>query len=163
LAYLSVYRYWLLQPKKLKSSSTGISSTTGTATISVQTAKKKATLKDKVGKGKAAHAPKGLLGDADYVTLMMGGRRKAKQEAEKLVEQAHVTWALSTEYWVLSAELYVSESLLGHLLNILTYQHLARHLLSKENNTAPSSSSLQVFGQFTGNLWYSEAEGLWAN
>jgi hypothetical protein len=51
----------------------------------VQTAKKRATLKEKTGKGKAAHASTGVLGDVDYVALMMGGRRKAKQEAEKLV------------------------------------------------------------------------------
>jgi len=69
----------------LKSSST-VSSATGTPTAPVQAAEKRATLKEKIGKDKAAHASssKGVLGDVDYVTLMMGGRRKAKEEAEKL-------------------------------------------------------------------------------
>jgi len=41
-------------------------------------------LKEKKVKDKPTHATNGVLGDADYVSLMMGGRRKAKQEAEKL-------------------------------------------------------------------------------
>ncbi|KAF8236355.1 hypothetical protein L208DRAFT_1390806 [Tricholoma matsutake] len=71
-------------PKRLKSSSS--SSATSTATTSqsqVHMAKKRATLKEKAGKGNTAHDSKRVLGDVDYVALMMGGRRKAKQEAEK--------------------------------------------------------------------------------
>jgi len=50
----------------------------------VQTSKKKAGLKDKTkGKG-TVKAEGGVLGGADYVSLMMGGRRKARQEAGKL-------------------------------------------------------------------------------
>ena len=55
----------------------------------VQTAKKRATLKEKIGKGKATQSSTGVLGDVDYVALMMGGRRKAKQEAEKLEARTH--------------------------------------------------------------------------
>lgn len=77
------------QPKRLKSSSS--SSATSTATTSqsqVHMAKKRATLKEKAGKGNTAHDSKRVLGDVDYVALMMGGRRKAKQEAEKLAHDA---------------------------------------------------------------------------
>lgn len=76
-------------PKRLKSSSS--SSATSTATTSqsqVHMAKKRATLKEKAGKGNTAHDSKRVLGDVDYVALMMGGRRKAKQEAEKLAHDA---------------------------------------------------------------------------
>ncbi|KZP18926.1 hypothetical protein FIBSPDRAFT_955888 [Athelia psychrophila] len=54
------------------------------AQVQVQAAKKKAGLKDKA-KGKSI-ADEGLLGGADYVSLMMGGRRKAKTEAGKLAQ-----------------------------------------------------------------------------
>jgi len=44
-------------------------------------------LKDKTSKSKGAgRSQKGesVLGGADYVSLMMGSRRKAREEAEKL-------------------------------------------------------------------------------
>lgn len=51
-------------------------------------AKRRAGLKDKAG-GKGSGAAKGLgqghvLGGADYVDLMMGSRKRARQEAAKL-------------------------------------------------------------------------------
>ncbi|KAG6377139.1 hypothetical protein JVT61DRAFT_1191 [Boletus reticuloceps] len=49
---------------------------------SVQSAKKRADLKSKA---KGRSSSKGdVLGGADYVTLMLGGRRKAADEALKL-------------------------------------------------------------------------------
>lgn len=54
--------------------------------MQAQAAKKKASLK---GKAKRTSSEKegGVLGDADYVSLMMGGRRKAKEEAKKLPQE----------------------------------------------------------------------------
>ncbi|KAI0061625.1 hypothetical protein BV25DRAFT_1991984 [Artomyces pyxidatus] len=46
-------------------------------------AKKKAVLKDKTAKRKPGAAGP-VLGGADYVDIMMGGRRKAREAAEKL-------------------------------------------------------------------------------
>ncbi|KAF7422685.1 hypothetical protein PC9H_010841 [Pleurotus ostreatus] len=57
------------------------------AHVHLQTSKKKATLKDrKVNKAKSGNGggASGVLGGADYVTLLMGGRRKAMEEAQKL-------------------------------------------------------------------------------
>lgn len=52
----------------------------------MQAAQKKAGLKNKT-KGKSiSDSEGGLLGGADYVSMMMGGRRKAKSEAEKLTQ-----------------------------------------------------------------------------
>ena len=52
----------------------------------VQAAKKRAGLKEKTAKekGLAQSKSNGVLGGADYVTLLMGGRRKADEEAKKL-------------------------------------------------------------------------------
>lgn len=54
--------------------------------MSVQAAKKKVSLKAK-SKGPNTISSKGdagILGGADYVSLMMGGRRKAREEAVKI-------------------------------------------------------------------------------
>jgi len=73
--------------KKLKSN---ISTTTSTPTASssrtqVDLAKKRSSLKEKVKKDKTSASSRGgVLGDADYVSLMMGGRKKAREEAKKL-------------------------------------------------------------------------------
>ncbi|THH19075.1 hypothetical protein EW146_g2020 [Bondarzewia mesenterica] len=61
---------------------------TGAGTRSEQTAtitaaKRKAGLKDKTGKRKPG-LEGNVLGGADYVDLMMGGRQKARREAAKL-------------------------------------------------------------------------------
>lgn len=73
------------QPKKLKSSA---QSSTHTAPTPIQTqiqnAQKKASRKSKLGKGKGGKSEGPVLGGADYVTLMLGGRRKAEEEAKKL-------------------------------------------------------------------------------
>ncbi|KAI6030897.1 hypothetical protein F5J12DRAFT_713316 [Pisolithus orientalis] len=58
------------------------------ATTEIQSAKKRADLRSKA-KNKGKSAAKGadgghVLAGADYVTLMMGGRRKAAEEALKL-------------------------------------------------------------------------------
>jgi len=52
----------------------------------VQAAKKRASLKEKTAKekGPGTSKSKGILGGADYVTLLTGGRRKADREAKKL-------------------------------------------------------------------------------
>lgn len=47
-------------------------------------------MKDKTVKTKGSSAGKGsdgILGGADYVSLMMGSRRKAREEARKLPRQ----------------------------------------------------------------------------
>ncbi|KAJ2916141.1 hypothetical protein MD484_g4272, partial [Candolleomyces efflorescens] len=69
--------------KKLKTPG-GASSATGASTqAQAQAAKKKATLKDKTSKGKSDRQGP-VLGGADYVSLLMGGRRKAREEAARL-------------------------------------------------------------------------------
>jgi len=52
----------------------------------VQAAKKRASLKERTAKEKGPGKSKsnGVLGGADYVTLLMGGRRRASEEAKKL-------------------------------------------------------------------------------
>jgi len=56
-------------------------------TTAATTAKKKAGLKGKAQSAKRKQGVEGhVLGDADYVDLMMGGRRKARKEASKLPE-----------------------------------------------------------------------------
>lgn len=81
------------QSKKLKSklSSSNDSSTQDThssmhSQFKAQNAKKRADLRAKAKNMSSASGQKegGVLGDADYVSLLMGGRRKAKGEAEKL-------------------------------------------------------------------------------
>jgi hypothetical protein len=51
----------------------------------VQAARKRAGLKDKKKGKSAVKGDGGVLGGADYVSLMMGGRRKAKKEVGKLL------------------------------------------------------------------------------
>lgn len=86
----------LLQPKKSKALSANLStSASGSSSSShnqvVQSAKKRAKLKGKAisttAPGTSSDPSKGVLGDADYVSLLMGGRRKAKEEALKLPQK----------------------------------------------------------------------------
>ncbi|TFK24989.1 hypothetical protein FA15DRAFT_591588 [Coprinopsis marcescibilis] len=69
--------------KKTKSGSNTNSAIASTQ-VQAQAAKKKTTLKDKSSKSKSENREGPVLGGADYVALMMGGRRKAKAEAAKL-------------------------------------------------------------------------------
>jgi len=69
--------------KKVKKPSASGSSQSKTASSAPAEQKKKATLKSKTSlrkPGSEGH----VLGGADYVELMMGGRRKAREEAAKL-------------------------------------------------------------------------------
>ncbi|KAJ7600935.1 hypothetical protein C8J56DRAFT_21958 [Mycena floridula] len=67
--------------KKLKSStSSSVAIASTTTSHPVQAAKKKRTLK--TGSRKAGDGP--VLGGADYVSLMMGSRKRAREEALKL-------------------------------------------------------------------------------
>lgn len=54
-----------------------------------QIAKRKASLKGKSKSNNSGSTEAGVLGGADYVSLMMGGRRKAKEEAAKLTDGSH--------------------------------------------------------------------------
>jgi len=58
-------------------------SSSSTTQPQVQAAKKRENLKKKTAL-KASPKSKGVLGGADYVTLLMGGRRKVEIEAKKL-------------------------------------------------------------------------------
>ncbi|KAF9257498.1 hypothetical protein L218DRAFT_110380 [Marasmius fiardii PR-910] len=81
--------------KRVKKTKTSAPSTSSSAPPSaapriqsqLQQAKKKANLKEK-SKADAQNSNRKegehVLGDVDYVSLMMGGRRKAKKEASKL-------------------------------------------------------------------------------
>lgn len=71
------------QPKKLKSSSQSSSQSTS-AQNHAQNAQKKASRKNLAAKAKGGKSEGPILGGADYVTLMMSGRRKAQEEAIKL-------------------------------------------------------------------------------
>lgn len=74
---------------KTKKSTSGsqIQSTSAKAVVTpaeaTTAASKKAKLKAKIAKTKGPSEDH-VLGGADYVTLMMGGRRKAREEARKL-------------------------------------------------------------------------------
>jgi len=72
--------------KKLKSNiSTTTTPTASSSRTQVDLAKKRSSLKEKVKKDKTSASSRGgVLGDADYVSLMMGGRKKAREEAKKL-------------------------------------------------------------------------------
>jgi len=80
--------------KRVKKTKSSANQPAGGSSVqqNAQVAKKKVALKDKAAKPKAKQRqqPAGkkrdgpILGGADYVALMMGGRRKAKQEAAKL-------------------------------------------------------------------------------
>ncbi|PPQ65389.1 hypothetical protein CVT26_000014 [Gymnopilus dilepis] len=73
--------------KKVKSStSTSASSNTAAGSSSatqVQAAKKRSKLKAKAAKGSSS-SEKGVLGGADYLTLLEGSRKKIAEEAKKL-------------------------------------------------------------------------------
>lgn len=71
------------QPKKLKSSAQPSPHSTSVQ-FQVQGAQKKAVRKNKAANTRGGKGDGPVLGGADYVTLMMGGRRKAKEEAVKL-------------------------------------------------------------------------------
>ena len=80
---------WDNKQKKIKSSSTPLGSTTsGTSTVhaQAQAAKKRAGLKDKASARRKGDSTPGdnVLGGADYVSLLLGGRKKAKEEGGKL-------------------------------------------------------------------------------
>jgi len=72
--------------KKLKSNiSTTTTPIASSSRTQVDLAKKRSSLKEKVKKDKTSASSRGgVLGDADYVSLMMGGRKKAREEAKKL-------------------------------------------------------------------------------
>ncbi|KAG6853934.1 hypothetical protein C0991_012426 [Blastosporella zonata] len=76
--------------KRVKKTTSSGGSTSNPAAFSstshaqAQAAKKRATLKGKTTKNGSGVTDAGVLGGADYVDLMMGGRRKARQEAKKL-------------------------------------------------------------------------------
>ncbi|KDQ62669.1 hypothetical protein JAAARDRAFT_467694 [Jaapia argillacea MUCL 33604] len=74
-----------------KTQSTPTLSKTGASTqveqhTAVVSSKKKAGLKGKAEKRKGGEGH--VLGGADYVSLMMGGRRKVKEEAAKLTKES---------------------------------------------------------------------------
>ncbi|PFH53368.1 hypothetical protein AMATHDRAFT_137999 [Amanita thiersii Skay4041] len=78
-------------PKKLKftdhpphPTTTSTTPLTSSSPKKVQNAKKRTDLKAKASKFKSSNLDGGLLGGADYVALLMGGRRKAQEEAQKL-------------------------------------------------------------------------------
>jgi hypothetical protein len=50
--------------------------------VAMTAARRKANLKSKAASRKPSDGP--VLGGADYVTIAMGGRRKAREEATKL-------------------------------------------------------------------------------
>ncbi|KAF8073878.1 hypothetical protein FPV67DRAFT_1666626 [Lyophyllum atratum] len=72
--------------KKVKSGagSSAAVAPAGSTSHVVQAAKKRSTLQGKAAKTASGSSKDGLLGGADYVDLMMGSRKKAKQEAKKL-------------------------------------------------------------------------------
>ena len=80
------------QPKVKSSSSATTNPATSAASSSrskVETAKKRSTLKQKSGKSDSfARTGKGVLGDDDYVSLLMGSRRKVREEAQKLPQDS---------------------------------------------------------------------------
>lgn len=69
--------------KKTSSSSTTQPKPVTAPAPSVQSAKKRAGLKSKA-KARPGAQGESVLGGADYVTLLLGGRRKAAEEALKL-------------------------------------------------------------------------------
>jgi len=70
--------------KKKTVSSIGGQNAASSSHTQVQAAKEKAGRKDKLKTKTAGKGEDGVLGGADYVSLMMGGRRKAREEARKL-------------------------------------------------------------------------------
>ncbi|KAJ4482310.1 hypothetical protein J3R30DRAFT_2155294 [Lentinula aciculospora] len=83
-------------PKKIKSTSNDSAqhSTQTEQQLQLQVSKKKATLKEKTKQATKGTSNSGLrrkdsegehvLGGADYVSLLMGGRKKAREEGAKL-------------------------------------------------------------------------------
>ncbi|KIM43186.1 hypothetical protein M413DRAFT_69535 [Hebeloma cylindrosporum] len=76
--------------KKLKSgTSTAISTPIASSSqVQVESAKKRSLLRKGKKTQASANSEKPILGDADYVSLMMGGRRKAREEARKLPQDS---------------------------------------------------------------------------
>ncbi|KAA1469795.1 hypothetical protein DENSPDRAFT_879215 [Dentipellis sp. KUC8613] len=72
-------------PKKATSGTTSSGANRGEHTAAAAQAKKKAGLKEKAVKlRKPGSSDEPVLGGADYVDIMMGGRRKAREAAKKL-------------------------------------------------------------------------------
>ncbi|KAJ7781702.1 hypothetical protein DFH07DRAFT_385078 [Mycena maculata] len=75
-------------PKIFKKPSTGASSAAaavvGGAQAQAQTSRKKAGLKQKATNRAPSKEGTHVLGGADYLSLMMGSRKKAREEAAKL-------------------------------------------------------------------------------
>ncbi|KAF5389284.1 hypothetical protein D9757_003406 [Collybiopsis confluens] len=74
-------------PRKLKSSAPASRSAQNDQAEQAETSKKKAILKEKTKQLSARSTRKEgehVLAGADYVTLLMGGRKKAREEAVKL-------------------------------------------------------------------------------
>lgn len=78
------------QSKKLKSGTSAAISTSiaSSSQIQVESAKKRSSLKKGKKTKVLANSERGVLGEADYVSLMMGGRRKAREEARKLPQDS---------------------------------------------------------------------------
>ncbi|KXN81783.1 hypothetical protein AN958_03709 [Leucoagaricus sp. SymC.cos] len=76
-------------PKKLKSSAQSSSGPTSTPQTQARNSQKKATRKAKAANTKGDKNEGPVLGGADYVTLMMGSRQKAREEATKLPQDAN--------------------------------------------------------------------------
>ncbi|KJA21199.1 hypothetical protein HYPSUDRAFT_42329 [Hypholoma sublateritium FD-334 SS-4] len=80
-------------PKKVKSSASPtanpVTLTASSSRSQVETAKKRSTLKQKGSKSDSfSRTGKGVLGDADYVSLLMGNRKKVREEAQKLPQDS---------------------------------------------------------------------------
>ncbi|KAJ7643951.1 hypothetical protein FB45DRAFT_896503 [Roridomyces roridus] len=78
------------RPKNLKKASTSNTAaavvSSGGAQAQAQNSRKKAGLKQKATP-KGSESQGHVLGGADYVSLMMGGRKRAKAEAAKLPQE----------------------------------------------------------------------------
>jgi hypothetical protein len=86
----------IIQPKKSTSQALQQSKPQATtrATPSVSQVKRKSNLKAKAQAEKNTKEPRNVhakgesvLGSVDYLTLMMGGRRKAQEEVNKMMEE----------------------------------------------------------------------------
>ncbi|TEB30686.1 hypothetical protein FA13DRAFT_1792260 [Coprinellus micaceus] len=70
--------------KKTTTSSSNPTTSSSQPQAAAAQAKKKATLKSKTSSNRGGKGEGPVLGGADYVSLMMGGRRKAREEAKKM-------------------------------------------------------------------------------
>jgi len=77
----------MTQPKKTTSSSGASSTTVKLAHTPVQAAKKRVGLKDKSGTKNKSTGKDGVLGGADYVAMLTGSRKKAREEGAKLLKE----------------------------------------------------------------------------